>query len=96
MLLAFQPALYAAARITVGGAPNRKVMGGIILGEVGWLEKSNDLKDLKAALELLGEAKSIDLGEIYNKQVEERYRAIAARVPAFLERWTEWWNEVVA
>jgi HEAT repeat protein len=87
---------YAAARINAGGAPNRKVMGGIILQEVGRLEKSNDLKDLKAALELLGEAKSLDLGEIYNQQVEERYRAIAARVPAFLERWTEWWNEVVA
>jgi HEAT repeat protein len=87
---------YAAARIQAGGNPNRAVMGRIIMQEVGRLEHSNELKDLRAALELLGEAKSLDLGNIYNQQVEDRYRAIAARVPAFLERWTEWWNEVFA
>jgi HEAT repeat protein len=87
---------YAADRIRIGGNPNRQVMGGAIMREVAQLERSNELKDLKAALELLGEAKNLDLGNIYNQQVEERYRAIAARVPAFLERWTEWWNEIVA
>jgi tetratricopeptide (TPR) repeat protein len=87
---------YAATRIQVGGNPNRAVMGRLIMQEVGQLEHSNDLKDLRAALELLGEARNLDLGNIYNPQVEERYHAIAARVPAYLERWTDWWNEIFA
>jgi HEAT repeat protein len=81
------------ARIKVAENPNKAVMAREILYEVDRLEKANQLD---AALDLLKEAKSLDVGTLYTQRLEERDRDIRSKIPALRELYIRPWSEVVA
>jgi HEAT repeat protein len=84
---------FADARIKLGGNPYKIDMAQAILLEVERLRNANDAKQLEAALELLKEARSLDLGS-YSQVLEEKDREIRSKIPA-LREWLPW-SEFVA
>lgn len=89
---AMQFAAERIARIKEPENPNKPVMAREILGEVDRLEKANQLE---SALELLKEAKSLDVGTLYTQRLEERDRDIRSKIPAFRDWFFRPWSEVV-
>jgi hypothetical protein len=68
-------------------------MGRAIVVEVNRLVAA---KQFDSALELLKEARDLDVGTSYRQLIEEKDREVRGKIPAFQEWLLRYWGEVVA
>lgn len=90
---AVQFAAERIARIKEAANPNKGSMGRAIVVEVNRLVAA---KQFDSALELLKEARDLDVGSSYRQQIEEKDREVRGKIPAFQEWFLRYWSEVVA
>ena len=81
------------ARIKEPANPNKGSMGRAIVVEVNRLVAA---KQFDSALELLKEARDLDVGTFFRQQIEEKDREVRGKIPAFQEWFFRYWSEVVA
>jgi len=90
---AVQFAAERIARIKEPANPNKGSMGRAIVVEVNRLVAA---KQFDSALELLKEARDLDVGTFFRQQIEEKDREVRGKIPAFQEWLLRYWSEVVA